>query len=79
MKANSAMSEHDSTYDDYLSLIRDFFGFISGLNKDQTYWFALSSNQHVYNKDNGKFVDQAKVAFDLLSEIDAESDSVYEC
>jgi hypothetical protein len=66
-----------SSFDDYLSLTRDFFGYVSKLNKEQKYWFALGSNQHVYNKNNGQFIEAAKEAFDLLAEIDVESDNVY--
>jgi len=77
------LSEHDEYYDasfeDYLSLIRDYFGYVADLNKDRKYWYALGSNQHVYNKDEGQFIDDAKKAFDKLSEIDVESDNIFEC
>lgn len=49
----------DSTFDDYLSLLKDLFYYLKTRNKDQKYWFALGSNQKVYNK-GGAFVNQAK-------------------
>jgi hypothetical protein len=77
------LSEHDEYYEasfeDYLSLIRDYFSYVADLNKNQEYWYALGSNQRVYNKDEGQFIEDAKKAFDKLSEIDVEKDNIFEC
>lgn len=66
-----------ATFDNYLSLFQDLFKYLKGLNKDQKYWYALGSNQHVYNKD-GKFVTKAKNAYNKLDGLDEDSDELYE-
>lgn len=66
-----------TTFDNYLSLFQDLFKYLKGLNKDQKYWFALGSKQHVYNKD-GKFVTKAKNAYNKLDGLDEFSDELYE-
>lgn len=66
-----------TTFDDYLSLFQDLFKYLKDLNKDQKYWFALGSNQHVYNKD-GKFVDKATNAYNKLNGLDKDSNDLYE-
>lgn len=66
-----------ATFDDYPSLFQDLFKYLKDLNKDQKYWSALGSNQHVYNKD-GKFVTKAKNAYNKLDGLDEDSDELYE-
>ncbi|MFP3470811.1 hypothetical protein R0J90_12285, partial [Micrococcus sp. SIMBA_144] len=63
----------NSEYYDYPQLLKDFFYYLKNLNKDQSYWLALGSNQKVYNKD-GKFVSKAKKAYDKI--IDVENNSI---
>lgn len=45
-----------------LQLLEGLFGQLSKENKEQSYWYALGSNQKIYNNDNGKFVTKAKKA-----------------
>ncbi|MQR93715.1 nucleotide-binding domain-containing protein [Fictibacillus phosphorivorans] len=66
-----------ATFDDYLSLFKDLFSYLKGLDKEQKYWNALGSNQHVYNKD-GIFVKKAKEAYDKIIDLDEDSENVYE-
>lgn len=62
-------------YEDYLTILCSLFEYLKKLNKDQKYWFAVGSNQHVYNSDNGTFVDKASSAFaDLSSAIESGND-----
>lgn len=50
-------------FDSYLDMTKALFEYIKGLNKDQSYWYALGSNQQVYNCDNGKFITKAEKAY----------------
>ena len=68
----------DISYNQYFDMTKAVFNFLRGLNKDQTYWYALGSNQQVYNSDNGKFVTKAKDAYDLLSTYNGTEDDVNE-
>jgi hypothetical protein len=62
-------------YSDYFAMTKDLFKYLKDLNKEQAYWFALGSNQKVYNKDKGKFIDKAKKAYNKISSYDGgESD-----
>lgn len=61
---------------DYPQLLKDLFSYLKGLNKNQNYWLALGSNQHVYNKE-GKFVTKARNAYNKIIDIDNTSDEMY--
>lgn len=56
----------DETEDDYTDILLGLFEYLKSQNKDQKYWYAVGSNQHVYNSDNGKFVTKAKKAYTTL-------------
>lgn len=62
-----------SGYDDYLTILKNLFEYLKGLNKDQKYWFAVGSNQHVYNSDNGTFVGKADDAYKELNDAIAKA------
>lgn len=66
-----------TTFDDYLSLLKDLFIYFKGLNKNQKYWFALGSNQRVYNKSS-KFITKAKEAYEKIKDLDENSDDVFD-
>jgi len=55
-------------YSSYYDILSNVFEYINGLDKDQSYWFALGSNQQVINTDNGAFIDKACEAYDKLVE-----------
>ncbi len=57
-----------SDYGDYLTILNNLFAYLKSQNKDQKYWFAIGSNQHVYNSDNGTFIDKASEAYDDLND-----------
>lgn len=65
-KSNNYYS--DSTVDDYIDILLNLLDYLKTQNKDQTYWYAVGSNQQVYNSENGKFVSKAKSAYKKLSE-----------
>ncbi|PMC35743.1 nucleotidyltransferase [Bacillus sp. UMB0899] len=68
---------NDVTYDSYLSLLQDVFYFLKTRKKDQKYWYALGSNQKVYNKD-GKFITKAEDVYEKIKDITEESENLYD-
>ncbi|QNP18276.1 nucleotidyltransferase domain-containing protein (plasmid) [Bacillus pumilus] len=66
-----------ATFIDYLDILKDLFGYLKDLNEEQSYWNALGSNQQVYNK-NCKFVKNAKLAYELIKDLNEESENIYE-
>lgn len=60
----------DSGYSDYLDIFKSLLEYMKSQNKDQSYWYALGSNQKIYNNDNGKFIDKAKKALKKIEESD---------
>lgn len=65
-------------YDKYFKMTKAIFSYMKDLNKEQAYWYALGSNQKVYNRDNGKFVTKAEDAYNLISSYDGSEDEVNE-
>lgn len=63
----------DCKYEDYLNLAKDVFWFLKNENKDQSCWFALGSNQKIYNDDGGKFVNKAKKAYNKIKDLEENS------
>ncbi len=57
---------HNNSYSYYDLITRDFFLFLSNLNPDQSYWYAIGSNQHVYSQ--GKFDFKAKRCYNITLE-----------
>lgn len=52
---------------DYLSILTSIFKYFKDQDKDRSFWYAVGSNQKVYNSDNGAFVKKAKAAYDRLN------------
>lgn len=63
-------------FDSYLDTVKELFKYLKDLDKEQKYWFALGSNQHVYNCDNGKFVDEAQDAYNKIKDMDSTSEDL---
>ncbi|MCD8107028.1 MAG: nucleotidyltransferase domain-containing protein [Oscillospiraceae bacterium] len=59
----------DKGYNDYLDILKSLFAYLKGLNPEQSYWFAVGSNQHVMNSGQGAFVDEAQKAYEVLAEV----------
>ncbi|MDR4182255.1 SMODS domain-containing nucleotidyltransferase [Bacillus subtilis] len=64
------------TFDNYLELLIDLFGYLKGLDEEQKYWQAIGSKQHVYNKDK-RFIKKAGKAYKKLKESNSNSDDLY--
>lgn len=60
------------SFGNYLDILKNLLNYIKSQNKDQTYWYAVGSNQHVYNSANGAFVSKAESACKKLTESDEE-------
>lgn len=63
-------------FDDYLSMAKDLFSYLKDLKEDQSYWYALGSNQQVYNSGNGKFIRKAKKAYNKTKDLTEESEDL---
>lgn len=61
-----------ATTEDYIEILKSLFDYLQSQDKEQKYWFAVGSNQHVYNSENGKFISKAKTAYKKLSEATEE-------
>ena len=73
---NSKVEYRNIGFDSYLDMTKELFKYLKDLNKDQSYWYALGSNQQVYNCDNGKFVTKAKNAYKKIENLTEESSNV---
>lgn len=56
-------------FDSYLDMMKEVFKYLKNLDKDQSYWYALGSNQQVYNCDNGDFIDKADDAYNDIKDL----------
>lgn len=63
---NNFYSQFERPSDPY-NLLLDVFEFLSEQDRDQSFWHALGSNQHVTNDDGGAFVPKAKKAHSKLT------------
>ena len=59
-------------FSDYSDCIVDLFDFLSKEDANRSYWYALGSNQKIYNDDNGKFIKKAKIYLNKLKKLDSE-------
>lgn len=73
---NSKTQYRNIGFDSYLDMTKELFKYLKELNKDQSYWYALGSNQQVYNCDNGKFVTKAKNAYKKIENLTEESSNI---
>lgn len=68
----SGWEYHDKSFLYYDFLSRDFFKYLFEQNKDQSFWYAVGSNQKIYRKD--LFEAKAKKCYNLsLEAIESES------
>lgn len=63
-------------FDEYFDMTKALFKFLKDLNKEQSYWYALGSNQQVYNCDNGKFITKAGKAYKKIEDLTETSSNV---
>ena len=66
------------SYFDYNSLLLDIFEYFSEQNGDREYWYALGSNQKIYNDDGAKFINKAKKALNSIKEVSTSTDELTE-
>ena len=63
----------DSDYPEYYAILCDIFSFFGEQNKNQSYWYALGSNQKVYSSSN-IFIQKANNAYEQLIKSETKSD-----
>lgn len=61
-------------FSDYYQEFINFLDFLSEKDSKCSYWHALGSNQEIINDDNGKFIKEAKSAYDSLKGLEEDSD-----
>ena len=66
----------DSGYDDYLTILKSLFSYFKTRDKEQKYWLAVGSNQHVNNTDNGNFITKAKKAYNKITDAEANNEDL---
>ncbi|WP_313638111.1 nucleotide-binding domain-containing protein [Paenibacillus sp.] len=70
-------SHKSTSFNLYLPLMKDLYLYLKNQKEEQKYWYALGSNQHVYNK-KGKFIKKAKVVYEKIKDLTETSENVYE-
>lgn len=68
---NNYYSDYD--YSEYYAILCDVLSFFGKQDKNQSYWYALGSNQKVYSKSN-TFIRKANNAYELLIKAETKSD-----
>lgn len=63
----------DCDYSNYYSIFIEVLSYLKKLDKNQTYWHALGSNQIVFSKSSS-FIAKAEHAYDILSNANTYSD-----
>lgn len=61
-------------YYGYLDLLKNLFSYLKDKNPEQSYWYALGSNQKVYNSGKGVFVSEAEKAYDKIVYLNQSSE-----
>lgn len=69
--------EHkDKSYFYYDFMSRDFFSYLKNQNENQSYWYAIGSNQLIYRKGNFEY--KAKLAYNKsIESIDFQTNNQY--
>lgn len=73
---NTKTEYRNIEFESYFEMTKEFFSYLKDLDKDQSYWYALGSNQQVYNCDNGKFITKANKAYKKIKDLTEESDNI---
>lgn len=68
----------DSSFDEYFDILKDLLFYLKGLNKDQSYWHAVGSNQHVDNTDNGAWISKIEDAYKTIQDETSDSITVFQ-
>ena len=64
--------------DEYYEILMSVFTYLKDCDENQSYWFAVGSNQQVKNSNNGKFVKKAKKALEKLENADNKNEALRE-
>lgn len=61
-------------YVNYLLTLKSIFNYIKNQDENQSYSYALGSNQQIINDDQGLFIKKAKKAYSKIEELDEDDD-----
>jgi hypothetical protein len=61
-------------FSDYVDFFKDVLYFLSREDPEKKYWFALGSNQQVYNSGNGSFVRKAEKAWSKINNTESDDE-----
>ncbi|CAH2464926.1 MULTISPECIES: SMODS domain-containing nucleotidyltransferase [Bacillus cereus group] len=67
----------ECSFEDYLSVLKDLFAYLKNQSETRKYWFALGSNQQVYDKKK-IFIKKAKKAHEKLDPLSEDSEDIYD-
>ncbi|MDF9554144.1 nucleotidyltransferase [Bacillus tropicus] len=67
----------ECSFEDYLSVLKDLFAYLKNQSETRKYWFALGSNQQVYDKKK-TFIKKAKKAHEKLDPLSEDSEEIYD-
>lgn len=63
-------------YGGYLGLFKELFKYLGNQNENRKFWYALGSNQKVYNK-KCKFVKKANTAYNKIKDLTEDDELLY--
>ena len=66
------------TKDDYFDIFKNLLTYLSKQDKNRKFWFALGSNQHVNNSDDGIFVIKADESLKKIENAEKNGDNLDE-
>lgn len=72
----NAFTDNNNYYSDFTlyEVFKKVLKYISNLNTKQSYWFAMGSNQQVYNTKDGAFIKDAKSFREDIDACDTDSE-----
>ncbi|MCT3440156.1 nucleotidyltransferase [Limosilactobacillus fermentum] len=73
---NSCAFEDDYSFDNYLEILKNILDYVGGLDKNQSYWYALGSNQKIFNNSKGNFVSKAKKTLKQIQDAESNEDDM---
>lgn len=66
----------NASIEEYLSITKNVLNYFSIQDKERVYWYAVGSNQHVYNSEEGAFVDQAREDLKKIEDVENDEDKL---
>ncbi len=64
------------TFEDYHTMLQELFIRLSEENENRSFWYALGSNQKIYNSDKSKFIKNAKKIVKKFNDVSSETGDI---